>query len=339
MRENHPEINAFYVLDESSSDYEKAVSFDSERILSFKSKKYIQFLLKAKVILTTQAPYHIYPTRNPLWFDIIGAKQVLLQTNVLGLQPLKQSYDFLTRLFKTDLFLVSSKHEKRYAIDTLGYPEQQVVLSGLARFDDLLASQLSSEASNQLLFFPADQEIGLHYQTESIDRTVKKFVSVIEHEDFKKFVETYHLTVTVALPHAMIGYFDQFIALGCTVVLQEQADLLPLLNESTVFITDYHPLAFDFSFLTKPVCFFQPDVQDLDSEATQSVNDFYSNELPGEITSNENDLIYLFNQIAQNDFKMNRKNRQKADALLEYRDGHSNQRIYDAVSQLLSKNK
>lgn len=339
LRENHPEINAFYVLDESSSDYEKAVSFDSERILSFKSKKYIQFLLKAKVILTTQAPYHIYPTRNPLWFDIIGAKQVLLQTNVLGLQPLKQSYDFLTRLFKTDLFLVSSKHEKRYAIDTLGYPEQQVILSGLARFDDLLASQLSSEASNQLLFFPADQEIGLHYQTESIDRTVKKFVSVIEHEDFKKFVETYHLTVTVALPHAMIGYFDQFIALGCTVVLQEQADLLPLLNESTVFITDYHPLAFDFSFLTKPVCFFQPDVQDLDSEATQSVNDFYSNELPGEITSNENDLIYLFNQIAQNDFKMNRKNRQKADALLEYRDGHSNQRIYDAVSQLLSKNK
>ncbi|MEG0267997.1 MAG: CDP-glycerol glycerophosphotransferase family protein [Carnobacterium sp.] len=339
LRENHPEINAFYVLDKSSSDYEKAVSFDSERILSFKSKKYIQFLLKAKVILTTQAPYHIYPTRNPLWIDVIGAKQVLLQNNVLGLQPFKQSYDFLTKLFKTDLFLVSSKHEKRYAIDTLGYSEQQVVLSGLARFDKLLAIETPSQPSKQLLFFPADQEIGLHYQTESIERTVKKFISVIENDNFKKFVETYHLTVTFALPHSMIGYFDQFIALGCTVVLQEQTDLLSLLNESSLFITDYHPLAFDFSFLTKPVCFFQPDVQDLDNEATQSVNDFYSNELPGEITSNEDDLIYLLNQIGQNEFKMNRKNRQKADILLEYSDVQSNQRIYNAVSHLLSKNK
>ncbi|WP_034552645.1 CDP-glycerol--glycerophosphate glycerophosphotransferase [Carnobacterium funditum] len=339
LRKNHPEINVFYVLDKASIDYEKAISFDSERILLFKSKKYIQFLLKAKVILTTQAPYHIYPTRNPLWIDLIGAKRVLLQNNVLGLQPSKQSYGFSTKLFKTDLFLVSSKHEKRYAIDTLGYPEQQVILSGLARFDRLLDTQAQLEPNNQLLFFPADQEIGLHYQTESIDRTAERFISVIEHDDFKTFLTTYKLTITFALPHAMIRYFNQFVELGCNVILQEQADVLQLLKESKVFITDYDPLAFDFSFLTKPVCFFQPDVQGPDNEATQSVNDLYSNELPGEITSNEEDLIYLFNQIGQNEFKMSRKNRQKADALLEYKDVDSSQRIYEAVSDLLSKKK
>jgi CDP-glycerol glycerophosphotransferase len=135
----------------------------------------------------------------------------------------------------------------------------------------------------------------------------------------------------------MIGYFDQFAALGCTVVLQEQVNSLQLLKESTVFITDYHPLAFDFSFLTKPVCFYQPDVEGPDNESTQSVSDLYSNELPGEIASNEDDLIYLFNQLGQNEFKMSHKNRQKADALLEYRDIHSSQLIYDAVSDLLTK--
>ena len=337
LRENYPEINAYYVLDEESPDYEKAISYGYDRILSFKSKKYIQFLLKAKVILTTQAPYHIYPTRNPLWIDVIGAKRVLLQNNIIGLQSLKQSYGYSTKTFKTDLVVVSSKHEKRYVIDTLGYPEQQLVLSGLARFDKLLASETPVEPTNQLLFFPADQEIGLHYQTESINRTAESFLAVFKHDNFKAFLATYDLTVTFALPNAMTGYFDQFVESGCTVILQEQASSLQLLKESTVFITDYHPLAFDFSFLTKPVCFYQPDVQGPNNEATQSANELYSNELPGEITSNEEDLIYLFNQLGQNEFKVSHKNRQKADALLEYRDTHSRQRIYNAVSDLLTK--
>lgn len=337
LRKNHPEINAFYILDKDSTDYEKAISFDSDRILLFKSKKYIQYLLKAKVILTTQAPYHIYPTRNPLWFDIIGARRVLLQNNVLGLQSFKQSYGFSTKVFKNDLFLVSSKHEKRYAIDTLGYPEQQLALSGLARFDQLLSKDSSIQLQNQLLFFPAEQEIGLQYQTESTKRTAERFIAVIKHKDFKEFIATYDLDVLIALPHAMVGYFDQLIELGCSVVLQDQTELLPLLSESKVFVTDYHPLAFDFSFLSKPVCFFQPEVHGPDIKASQSMNDLYSNELPGEVTTNENDLIYLLNQLGQNDFKMSHRNRQKADALLEYSDTQSNLRIYDAVSNLLSK--
>ncbi|MCA9766269.1 MAG: CDP-glycerol glycerophosphotransferase family protein [Carnobacterium sp.] len=338
LRENHPEINAFYVLDKNSADYEKAVSFDNERILLFKSKKYIQFLMKAQVILTSQAPYHIYPTRNPLWLDIFGAKRVLLQNNIIGLQPLKQTYGFLTKFFKTDLFIVSSKHERRYVVDTLGYPEEQVALTGLPRFDKLLASPSVTNPVNQLLFCPADQEIGLDYQTESILRTVEKFTSVVQHEKFKAFLGVYGLSVTVALPHAMAGYLDHFISLGCRVVLQEQTDMLTLLNTSSVFITDYHPLAFDFSFLTKPVCFFQPDVQGPDKDKIDSVTELYSNELPGEVTCNEENLIYLLNQIGQNNFKMSTKNQKKADALLEYKDIHSNQRIYEAVSQLVKKN-
>ncbi|SEK44100.1 CDP-glycerol glycerophosphotransferase, TagB/SpsB family [Carnobacterium iners] len=337
LRENYPEINAFYVLDKDSIDYEKAISFDSERILLFKSKKYVQFLMKAQVILTSQAPYHIYPTRNPLWLDGFGAKRVLLQNNIIGLQSLKQTYGFSTKFFRTDLFIVSSKHEKRYVIDTLGYPEEQVVLSGLPRFDKLLAPTNSDNLTKQLVFCPADQEIGLNYQTESILRTVEKFATVIDHKEFKAFLATYDLTVTVALPHAMASYFERFAALGCTVLLQEQTTMLTLLNTGTVFITDYHPLAFDFSFLTKPVCFFQPDVQGPDKDKIHSITELYSNELPGEVTCNEDDLIYLLNQIGQNNFKMSNQNQKKADALLEYKDTHSNQRIYEAVSHLLSK--
>lgn len=335
LRKNHPELTVYYVLDPTSPDFEKAVAFDKEHILPFKSKHYIRTLLMAQVILTSEAPYHIYPTRNPLWIDIIGAKRVLLQNNVLGLQPVKQSLGFASDQFKTDLFLVSSKIEKRYAIETLGYPEQQVALTGLARFDTLLTPDQKDAIKPEILIFPADQETGLHYQTEAIDRTAKRFLSLIKNPDFKRFLAEYELSVTVALPHSMVRYFSLFADCGCSVLLQEQANVLQLLKESKVFITDTDPHAFDFSFLTKPVCFYQPEVKGPDSENQISLREIYLNELPGEIASDEDSFIYYLTKLGQEGFEMSRKNRQKADALLEYRDTHSNERIYEAVQQLL----
>lgn len=336
LRETYPELDVYYVLDPDSPDYEKVCALGEDHVLPFKSKKYIRTLLMAQIILTSEAPYHIYPTRNPLWIDTIGAKRVLLQNNVLGLQPVKASLGFDTKQFETDLVLVSSKNEKRYAIETLDYPEQQVAITGLARFDTLLEEKEGALNTHQLLIFPTEQETGLHYQTEAIDRTAKRFLSLLDNPDFKRFSAERDLQVVVALPHAMLRYLSDFSALNCQVLLQEYVDVLQLVKESSIFITDSDPLAFDFSFLTKPVYFYQPEVALSDTTSPIAPREIYLNELPGEITSNEENLIYLLEQLGKPPFKLNRKNRKKADALIEYRDTQSNERIYAAVMKLLN---
>lgn len=334
MRQVHPEKEIYYVIDSNSPDYAKAAALDEDHLLIYKSKKYIWTLLVAQLLITTEEPYAILPTRNPLWLAEIAAKKVILQKNVLGLQNIKTALEYDTKLFKADLFFVSSKTEKRYAIETLNFPEAKLAITGLPRFDELL-NETDSAIKQQLLIFPMNHDSGLHYQSDVIKHLAASYISLLKNPAFKDFVHQYQLEIVMALPSSMLHYIAAFTDTDCTVVLQSQEDVQQLIKDSKLLITDADPIAFDFSFLLKPVLFYQPDIKTLPSEEPFNSNHTYLNELPGEITTSEDSLIHLLEQIGINQFQVTRKNQQKADALLYYRDTQSNQRIYEVISTLL----
>lgn len=334
MRQVHPEKEVYYVIDSRSPDYAKAAALDEDHLLIFKSKKYIWTLLMAQLLITTEEPYAILPTRNLLWLAELAAKKVILQKNVLGLQNVKTALEYNTKLFKADLFFISSKTEKRYAIETLNFPEAKLAITGLPRFDELL-TDTDPITKQQLLIFPMNHDSGLHYQSDVIEQMARSFISLLENPAFSDFVQQHQLEVVTALPSSMLHYISAFTDTACTVVLQSQEDIQQLIKESRLLITDADPIAFDFSFLLKPVLFYQPDIKTLPSEEPFNSNHTYLNELPGEITTSEESLIHLLEQIGINEFQVTRKNQQKADALLYYQDTQSTQRIYEAISTLL----
>ncbi|SIO22950.1 CDP-glycerol glycerophosphotransferase, TagB/SpsB family [Carnobacterium alterfunditum] len=335
VRQCHPEKEIYYVIDRKSPDYAKAADLDEDHLLIFKSKKYIWTLLMAQLLITTEKPYTIMPTRNPLWLAELAAKKVVLLQNVLGSQNMKTMLEYNTKLFKADLMFVSSKTEKRYAIETLNFPEAKLSITGLPRFDELLKDGPDSAMKQQLLIFPMENESGLHYQSDTIDQMALSFISLLKNPAFSDFVQQYQLEVVTALPSSMIHYIEAFTDANCTLVLQSQEDILQLIKDSKVLITDADPIAFDFSFLLKPVLFYQPEIRNLPLEELFNSNFTYLNELPGEVTTSEENLLHLLQQIGINQFKITRKNQQKADALLYYHDTQSNQRIYEAISNLL----
>ncbi|WP_035051900.1 CDP-glycerol--glycerophosphate glycerophosphotransferase [Carnobacterium pleistocenium] len=334
MRQHHPEKEIYYVIDSKSPDYAKAAALDKDYLLIYKSKKYILLLLMAQLLLTTEEPYAIMPTRNPLWLAELAAKKVLLPRNVLGSQNVKTALEYNTKLFKADLFLISSKTEKRYAIETLNFPEAKLSITGLPRFDELLKDEPDSAIKQQLLLFPMNHDSGLHYQSDVIEHMAASFISLLKNSVFLNFVHQYNLEVITALPASMLHYIDAFADTACTLVLQSQENVQQLIKDSKLLITDADPIAFDFSFLLKPVLFYQPDIKALPLEELFHSNFTYLNELPGELTTSEEDLLHLLQQIGINQFKITRKNKQKADALLYHHDTQSNQRIYEAISSL-----
>lgn len=335
MRQHHPEKEIYYVIDSKSPDYAKAAALDEDHLLIYKSKRYILMLLMAQLLITTEKPYAILPTRNPLWLDEVAAKKVLLPQNVLGLQNVKTALEYNTKLFKADLFLISSKTEKRYAIETLNFPEANLSITGLPRFDELLKDEPDSALKQQLLIFPMDHDSGIHYQSDVIEHIAFSFVSLLKNSVFLDFVHQYHLEVVTALPASMLHYIEAFADTNCTLVLQSQENSQQLIKDSKLLITDADPIAFDFSFLLKPVLFYQPDIKTLPLEELVHSDFTYLNELPGELTTSEENLLHVLQQIGINQFKVTRKNQQKADALLYYRDTQSNQRIYEAILTLL----
>lgn len=335
LREQHPEQLVYYVLDTNSPDYAKAYAYDPEHLLKFKSKQYIDTLLAAKVLFFTETPYELYPSRSPLQIDFIRAKKIFLQNNVLGLENVSDTLGYKTKIFQTDLVLASSKTEERYLQQTLGYPEKMIRLTGLPRFDELLKEPESLEVASNLVIYPYDTSKGWYYQKDAVHELAEAFLSLVKQPEFTAVVTEHYLTTIVALPRSMQDYAEKFEELGCTVVAQKQIDPLPLLRTCKVFITDHNPLAFDASFLQVPVLFYQPDLRFQRNTASVSLRNTYLNELPGEIATSQNSLLYLMQQIADQQFNQSRKNRQKADALMHYPDTKSCERVFEAVSEFL----
>lgn len=335
MREQHPEQPVYYVLDEHSVDYEKAAAFDVEHLLPFKSKKYIETLLAAKVLLFTESPYALYPSRSRMPLDLIRAKKILLQEHVLGLEDVRGTLGYTTKSFPVDLVLASSKTEERFLQQNLDYPENKIRLTGLARFDDLLQEDTSHEIASQITLYPQEYKFGHFTPQETVRETAEAFLSLVQNKEFVSYWNEHRLTAVVALPHAMREYSKQFQQAGCRVVFQEKADPITLLKDSKLFITDSHPLAFDASFKGISVLFYQPEMRFRNDVPASMLRHTYLNELPGEIVTSENSLMYMMQQIAVQDFDQSRKNRQKADALLEFPDAHSNERIFKALTEYL----
>lgn len=335
LRENHPEQMAYYVLDIHSPEYEKAYAYDAEHLLEFKSKAYIDTLLAAHVLLFTESPYDLYPSRSPLQIDFIRAKKILLQKNVLGLEDVSETLGYTTKNFRTDLVLASSKTEERYLQQTLGYPEKNIRLTGLSRFDSLLSESSSLEIASNLVICPQEYTHGKYGHKELVDETAAALLSLVQRPEFIDFIDRHYLTPIIALPNAMKNYQVAFEQLNCETVLQSQMDTVDLLKSSRIFITDYNPLAFDASFIGVPVLFYQPETHFKKNQESTSLRQTYLNELPGEITTSQNSLLYLMQQLADQNFKQSRQNRQKADALLYYPDTQSSERIFEAITDLL----
>lgn len=336
MREEHPEIETYYVLDEQSPDFAKVAAIDPEAILIFKSKKYIQTLLAAKVILTTGEPYAIYPSRSPLAVEHIRAKHVLLGENVLGLNDLSQTIGYTEKTFRNDLLLVSSKTEERYVQQTLGYPEKMIRKTGLAKFDELLSDAPLDKIQRRLLILPENRWTGAFDPRDDLKQTAEAFLSLLNDADFQAFTATHHLEVVVALPTSLKQYETAFEETDVTLVQQDQEEMIDLFKTSLLLITDADARAFDFSFLEKPVLFYQPETDERRVTNEANVRHTYLNELPGEIAVTKDSLLHLLELLANDQFNMSRKNRQKMDALFEYRDAHSNERIFKAVQTFLS---
>ena len=128
-------VEAYYVIDEESKDYKKIMH--EENVLVFGSKKHYEISLKAGVLLCTHDFENILPYKPAKeFFNYNETYKVFLQHGVLGRKPAEYHKKYYDDPF--DIFIVSSDSEKYdVVVNTMGYEENEVKVTGLARFDRL----------------------------------------------------------------------------------------------------------------------------------------------------------------------------------------------------------
>lgn len=105
--------------------------------------------------------------------------------------------------------------------------------------------------------------------------------------------------------------------------------------ESDLLITDYSSVAFDFTYLRKPVIYFQQDKEEFFANHTYTKGYFdYERDGFGEVCYDLDTLVDTIIEYMKNDCQLKDKYRRRIDNFFAYNDKNNCQRVYDEIMKL-----
>ncbi|GAE35812.1 CDP-glycerol glycerophosphotransferase [Halalkalibacter akibai JCM 9157] len=326
IRTNYPKKNAYYVIKQDSPERNNVEKYGN--VLYFKSKKHIWNTIISNKIFASHHPNYLYPIRTRKFSNKIQALKVFLQHGVMGTKNMVANYGKQAVGFEVDLFLVSSDFEKQMIINDFGYDEDQVAVTGLSRFDSLLAGDRSLK--KQILIIPTWRDwIGDHVNRFLKSEYYHRYNELIHHERLNRLASEYSLEIVFCLHPNMQKFTSFFKNDHVKVINQGEVDVQTLLKESMLMVTDYSSVGFDFSFLEKPVVYYQFDQEKFIGNRPSHLD--LEEDLPGEIVNQVDDLLDLIEDYATTSFTMKEKYMLRSEKFLKYKDQQSNERIYELV--------
>ncbi|PNZ34578.1 CDP-glycerol glycerophosphotransferase family protein, partial [Mammaliicoccus vitulinus] len=166
---------------------------------------------------------------------------------------------------------------------------------------------------------------------------LQNYNDLLNNPEWKEIVQTKNVEVIFCLHpnmQAFIEYFD--IPEYIKVIRQGEVDVQFLIKESKLMITDYSSVAFDFSFLEKPVIYYQFDRDRFIGNLPSHID--IDRELPGKIIDNVPSVLEATHNYVDNGFKNEQSIINKANNFIEYKDTENSKRIYQAAKDFKRRN-
>lgn len=327
MREKHPDKNVYYVMDIHSPEYKNVKPYGN--VLDFKSKEHIWNTLMASKIISSHHADYLFPARTKRIKKAVKATKVFLQHGVMGTKNMVANYGKKAFGFDTDLFLVSSDFERKMIINDFGYNPNEVFVTGLSRFDELLNQNIP--VKRQLLIIPTwrDWIVGNEDFTET--EYFQRYQEIVFSERLHKMAKECKFEIVFCLHPNMQKYTPYFKNAPVKVISQGEVDVQSLLKESAMMLTDYSSVAFDFSFLHKPIIYYQFDRDRFIGKLGSHLD--LDNDLPGDIVYENEAVLDCIEYYANNDFTAKEENIIRSNKFLKFRDRKANERIYEVIHQ------
>ena len=100
-----------------------------------------------------------------------------------------------------------------------------------------------------------------------------------------------------------------------------------LLNNSSLMITDYSSVAFDFAYLKKPILYYQPnnDLPHKEGYFNYKTMGF------GDVVTEIDELIDKIQENFQNKFKNKEEYNRRVDSFFKYHDNNNCERVYKSI--------
>lgn len=315
-------IMKYYVLNESSKDF-NGMQKISKNIIKFGSYKHQLYFLFAEKIISSYVnedfmnPFY-YKTPS-LYNGLKTTKRYFLQHGVTkdNISEFIKKYDKNLSLIVTvsdlehDSFLEKGYNYDENVIQTLGFP----------RFDNLH----EGENKKQILFIPT-WRIELNKKSRFLNSEYyERLNSFFNNKNLEKMLNKYNYKL-VFKPHPEIIKFIDLLNIPDYIEISENISYQDLFMKSSLLITDYSSVFFDFGYLEKPIIYYQNDDYHYDEGYFN-----YETMGFGKIVKTEKELINLIKKYVENDCIIEEEYVKRIHKFFKYRDKNNSKRVYEWI--------
>ncbi len=340
---NHPQINVRYVIDleKAGNDAVKLKPY-MDKIIKFKSKEHKKAFLMAKYAISSHSGF-LEPWSYRLYKMILDRQDkktfVFLQHGVI----LHDLSDYASReKIRADLFITTTKREyESISSPIYGYRDEEVVQTGIARFDKLNDFDLKK----QILIMPTwRQDIVNPSYAQGAEKSDEIFTNSEYFTRFNSLINNVRLDKIlgkngyklVFYPHyeiqPYIKYFEKK-SKNLVIAKKEEYDVQDLLKSSEILVTDFSSIQFDFAYMRKPLCYYQFD--SIDSHYKTGYFDYEVDGF-GPVFSEEEEVVdYIAKLLKSSEVpKLEQKYLDRINAEFNYHDDKNCERIYKEIIRI-----
>ncbi len=328
----------YYVIDKKSPDYQYVAPYEKQ-VIQFLSLKHMVYLMSAQLLISSDTRAHAYAWHSPnsVYRNMLTRKEnVFLQHGVmafkcchLGLR--KRSVN------TSKLFVVSSDVEKQIILDYFGYDENEILVTGLARWDVL--EDKSQSESRQIVLMPTWRTWLEEVSEADFVKSdyYKQYMQLLNNQRLTEVLERYNTTLNFYIHPKFQEYMGAFNAPSKYIRLIPfgEEPLNELMMKCSMMITDYSSAVWDVFYQGKPVVFFLFDL-DMYKEVQGSYIDM-EKDVFGDVSHNADELISLIEAYAADGFKEKPQFAAMRKNLIKYIDDKNSERIYQAIVKCYQK--
>lgn len=330
--DNHQDAyDSYYLISKESKDLGNLEGY-FDNIVFYKTKEHVEVFVKADILASSHGTNYATPVVDSYSKGLLAEKyKVFLQHGILGVRNMAHLYRKDPENPFTNLFITSSKREKELVMRDFGYDDDEVIVSGLSRFDALFANEQKKSMSShkKILIMPSWRE-NLDTQPDNVFKQSEfydRFDKLLTSKAFEELAKANNWQVTFYLHTNFQKFSSCFKSNFVKIAVEGTSTVQELLTESDLLITDYSSVGLDFALREKPIIYYQFDAK-INNTSDQLTTEFF----PGEIKISLSEVIEELNYFV-NHSEMRNIHLGKLDDLYIYRDANANNRIFENMQK------
>ena len=323
------DIQKYFIINKNTTDYNEIKKLGD--VLAYKSIKHRILGMFVENIITSHPDNQII---YPFWASFPHLAGIL-KSNIVFLQHgiIKDDISSWLNKYSMDLsfFLTSAPLEYESIFKyPYNYDENVVQLLGLPRYDTLK----NNEDKKQIIIMPSWRRELEKKPAEYIVKTkfFCEFNSLINNKKLINYAKEHDYEI-IFRPHPNVYKFiNLFDKNDYTIIDYERIKYQTLFNNASLLITDYSSVAFDFSYLKKPILYYQYS-DDYHFDLNDSYFDYETMGF-GEIATSQEELVNLIIEYINRDCKIKNKYLKRIDEFFLYTDKKNCKRVHDAIKKI-----